>query len=451
MGRARAAVPGVVGQVDEQVGLAADTLAGDVRENRFIADEQAQPHRPERQRLVRGAGGEVADAHHQRFEKGQVGPQGHVLAERHQVLLGVAGREAAVRAEQDGAVVMTHQLAAVGLRGEGEQRRAGEQPGVGRRGEGGQSAGELVLLRVEGQGGLRPDHQFDVRVGDRLLGQAQVGVDGGGFEGGRPLDRLVDVALDHRHLGLQGPRSVLDGDPVAHRRVAEEEDQGGAGQEQQAALPAHVPAHVAPLAVDDADQQAVAEHHREGDQVVAAQVRALDELRLGVEAVTEVHPGKAGEQHRAQPVEPHPEYRRQPDQGRHRPFPVPGAAGEQAEQGAEHGRVKGHVGGQQEQAGQGQEQGQAAVAAEHDEDPVEQGEMGDEPADEPGQGAAAGPGSERHRQERHQGHEQQRPPADPAGHGQGEQAGGAKAAEQRPAVAVSPRQGWIHSGGSERI
>ena len=445
------AVPGIVGQVDEQIGAAGDALSGDLRKDRFVADEHAQPHRPERQRFVRGAGGEVADAHHQRFEKGQVGPQGHVLAERHQVLLGVARCDAAVRAEQDGAVVVADQLAAVGLRGEGEQRRAGEQPGVGCPGEGGQPPGELVPLRVEGQGGFRPDHQFDVRLADRLAGEAQVGVDRGCFEGGRPLDHLVDIALDHRHLGLQGPRAVVDRDPVAHRRVTAEEHQCGAGQEQQAALAADVPAHVAPLPVDDAHEQAVAEHHPEGDQVVAAQVRGLDELRLGVEAVTEVHPGKAGEQHRTQPVEPHPEHRRQPDQGGHRSFPVPGAAGEQAEQRAEHGRIEGHVGSEQHQAGQGEEQGQAAVAAEDDQDPVEQGEMGDEPADKPDQGAATGPGGKRDEQQGYQRDEQQRPPADPAGHGQSEQAGAEQGRQQPAAAPLTAGEQRRHCARSGRI
>ena len=366
------------------------------------------------------------------------------------MLLGVLTGHTTARADQHCAVVVVDPILVFGPWGEPVQRRAGQQPGVGAGDEIDDPAHERIPLRVQRQGRLRPDHQLDVAALARLAGESEVGIDRRLLHFRRPLERLVNVALHHRHMGLHRPGSHGMHDLVADRRVAADKSKHDKGCEQQTPLLAHPPADAATLAVDDADQETVAENQAEGDQMMAAQICGLDQFGLAVETVAEIHPGEPGHEHAAQVIQSHPEERRPPDQRSHRAFPVPGAPGQNTEQKAENGPVTGHVGRKQQQAGQRQPQGQAAVTAQDDQNPVEQRQVVDQTAQKTHQGAAAGRGVKGGQEQGRQGDEQQGPPADPTGHGQGKKAGGEDAAGQRPA-GLSPGQETLHSGRSGRI
>jgi len=112
IGRAALAVPGIVGDVDQQVRAVFRRRAGQFRKDDFIADEGADLHRILSHDIPFSAGMEVPHLGDQFLDKGQKPFQGHVFPERHQMALAVALRNAgagiAVTNGSDGTSVFDH-------------------------------------------------------------------------------------------------------------------------------------------------------------------------------------------------------------------------------------------------------------------------------------------------------------------------------------------------------
>ena len=112
-------------------------------------------------------------------------------------------------------------------------------------------------------------------------------------------------------------------DPKTDHGIAKDKDEKTTGQQQGAFFPTNIPTHLRPLAVKNGNDKAICQYQGKGKQIMAAQVGGLNEYGLGIEAITEIKPGKTGKKNAAQIIKPDPEYRRRPDQDSHRPFPVP--------------------------------------------------------------------------------------------------------------------------------
>ncbi|KAF5029352.1 hypothetical protein DSECCO2_649460 [anaerobic digester metagenome] len=221
----------MVAEVARQDGAGGPELLGQVLENSVIANEEAQRRCAKAQRGRGGAGGEIAHALHQDFQKGHVQAGGGVFAEGDKVLLVVVSGVAAVFVHQHGPVV---QQKAPFYRRVDVARRAHQHRGAAGGGKGADGRAEfLVLLKVEGHGRFRPHDQVRVPGGDGVLAQGKVAVHRGTLEGGLPLLVLVDVALHQRHperFPILGQAARQDVGAVPHQAEGNQRGTQCAGQ-----------------------------------------------------------------------------------------------------------------------------------------------------------------------------------------------------------------------------
>ena len=362
VGGAAAAIPGVVGDVDQEIGPGADPPGREIGEDALEADEHPGPDAACDQGRRRGAGAEIAGAlHHRRQGGGEITGQGDVFAKGHEMDLVIAleNRGPCPLAHEKGAVVIANR-GAVGL----EMGGAGDQGGGRDRALADHLGKEGVAAGEERQGGLRPDHQLGVVFFLYVAGEGEVGVHGVALEGGAPFLALVDIALDHGDGGAGGGGELAGQLVVTPQAVAKGRGHaadGGAGEGRgrgrgQAAAPADQ--GVAELVDDDIDGDDV-----EGDPGKAGEIGGLRQGRGEGLGGAEIHPGKTGAHDPAQVVEAGPGNREDHDLPAARQPGADGAAGR---------GVEPHVTGQSHQGGHGQPQGQTSVTGQGDDHPVDE-------------------------------------------------------------------------------
>ena len=187
---ARVAEPRVVGDVGHEARALRDEPPEEVGEDDLVADDRAERRALQREDRRLPARREVPDLGGDRLHEKEEPLQGHVLPERHQVHLIIAGAHAC-RLHEERAVEVADP-APLGLR----VGRADEERHPHRRRQIGQPAHRAGLeAEVRGHRGLRPDDQPAARRG--CPRQLAVDPEGLRLESGVPLDGLRDVPLHH--------------------------------------------------------------------------------------------------------------------------------------------------------------------------------------------------------------------------------------------------------------
>ena len=284
--RAGIAEPGVVAQVDQQVGRR--QIAQDIAAERILeTDRNAEPvtaHLDRRLRVRAGSQVRVRDTD-QTAESLQQPAHRVILTEQDEVPLVVNPR---FGAEQHGAVVKAGFVVLA-------DHQPGQNGGVLRRGRLRHRLQhrQLDILGTAGQRGLRPDDQVAVPV---VAGLAPVGVEDILPLFVAPLDFLRDIALHHRHVqrlaGRLGPARLLQ-QPADQRQQQRQPEQAVTAR-----------------------GQAVIKRNREQqtqrpDTVDPDQRCKTGQRRTGLR-VTETEPGHAGSEPAFPPFQREPGQRQQP-------------------------------------------------------------------------------------------------------------------------------------------
>jgi len=270
--------------------------------------------------------------------------------------------------------------------------RTPEQQGNSRcRNDGVKLGGEPFLTTVkEGRRSLRPYQQLRrgiVPAG--LKGQRLIALERRLLKSRVPFLTLINVTLNHAHRPW-GSRIL----PVAHhfqppRTVAPGRSKAGHEQQQ--------PGQPAPRAPHQSRQHRTAQHHQPAHSVDSGQVGHLNQRlqrRLGV---SQIGPGKTGNEMRPNQLQRHP-HPRQP----HHPPPrmsLPGACNQ-----SENTDIECYIAAEQHQHNDGEGLRDAAELMDGDGDPVERTKIMDQSA-KPAQPKGLSSGSVAHRQQqRHQGY-----------------------------------------------
>ena len=285
----------------------------EVREQQFIADRDAGAEatgvrlgwsgaKGNGQRPRPCAGRDVAarDAARDRGkETAQQTPEGHVLAERHQVRLVVALEDPPIAVHQERTVEeLGHATGAVVA-----QPHAADHEGRGglpREGHH-QLTGFPVGLDAAGHGGLRPDH--DLRpLARRAAREVRVRRERTPPPLGAPLHVLLDVALNDRHANMGQSRLVDAGQRGEAESVSEQDDHrraphGGAR------------ADAAPEVESGARQRRSAECAHERQTVDPGVRHHTHQREVLVLRIAEGGPGKPREQETAHVIQRGPQHR----------------------------------------------------------------------------------------------------------------------------------------------
>ncbi len=385
-----AAVPGVIGQVDEQVGAVQGGRPCQGRKDGLIADERGQAVLPPFQYLPRRAGHEIADLGHEFAHEGQPPAQGHVFAERHQVGLVVALADDAVGRHQEGAVIVVHLVALPG-----EIGAADDEGGPGLLNPAADHTGQhFVMMHVKGGGRFGPDHQIGVPF-RRLQREFNVFFGGRYLKGRIPLDGLGDIALNDGDFDAgcrHRPFFNLDDAHLSIDESGGDDAQGEPSPRQcrSAVDPVSLPTLVA-APEHDQEQRGIDHHQNERNAVYARDIRHLDQRAKSVLGMAQKTPGKAGQQVAAQVLQSRQE-------GRQRDRHQQGVLSGIDDYRGPDGRVEGDIGGEQRQDTDGHDHGNVAIGRDGVGDPVKQrqcmGQTGEQSQPETGPGTDVAQGQQ---------------------------------------------------------
>ena len=240
---------------------------------------------------------------------------------------------------------------------------SGLQPGVGR-GSGQQRCSALLykirnlsaqdgrVLKIEGQGGFRPDDQIGLVLSDLPSGQSDVFVDGGLLKGTVPFQALVDVTLNNADPGRVSGVGLCRGEGRVSEEAEEHQDTEGQSRGSPGFREPSGP-------------------YRTGGEYAAQSIfaddrRSLDKCGPGDEGRGQGEPGEAGQEDRTDQLQPGPD---QPGEQTESDRAEPGFS---PVYGCSKGRgVASHGHAQKDRAGQGQSPRQVSEIAYGDRHPVQ--------------------------------------------------------------------------------